>query len=51
MKRSGIPKGLRKFVRIEAITNAQSIPRLSDARSTSVQVSEMTLFNPDENFR
>lgn len=49
-KRSEIPKDLRKFVRIEVITNVQNITRLSDARNTSVQVSDMALFNLDDNF-
>lgn len=49
-KRSEIPEDLRKFVRIEVITNVQNITRLSDARNTSVQVSDMALFNLDDNF-
>lgn len=49
-KRDEIPEGLRKFVRIEVITNVQNITRLSDARNTSVQVSDMALFNLDDNF-
>lgn len=49
-KRDEIPEDLRKFVRIEVITNVQNITRLSDARNTSVQVSDMALFNLDDNF-
>ncbi len=48
-KRNEIPADLRKFVRIEVITNVQNITRLSDARNTSVQVSDMALFNLDDN--
>lgn len=49
-KRDQIPKGIRKFVRIEVITNVQNITRLSDARNTSVQVTDMALFNLDDKF-
>ena len=49
-KRSVIPEKLRKFVRIEVVTNVQNITRLSDARNTSIQVSDMALFNLDDNF-
>lgn len=49
-KRGEIPENIRKFVRIEVITNVQNITRLSDARNTSVQVSDMALFNLDDNF-
>lgn len=49
-KRDEIPEGIRKFVRIEVITNVQNITRLSDARNTSVQVSDMALFNLDDSF-
>ncbi len=49
-KRDEIPEYIRKFVRIEVITNVQNITRLSDARNTSVQVSDMALFNLDDNF-
>ncbi len=49
-KRDEIPKDIRKFVRIEVITNVQNITRLSDARNTSVQVSDMALFNLDDKF-
>lgn len=48
--RGGIPDGIRKFVRIEVITNVQNISRLSDARNTSVQVSDIALFNLDDKF-
>ncbi|MCD7769932.1 MAG: AIPR family protein [Oscillospiraceae bacterium] len=49
-KRSEIPADLRKFVRIEVITNVQNITQLSDARNTSVQVSDIALFNLDDKF-
>lgn len=49
-KREGIPKDIQKFVRLEVITNVQNITRLSDARNTSVQVSDMALFNLDDKF-
>lgn len=49
-KRDEIPEGIRKFVRVEVITNVQNITRLSDARNTSVQVSDMALFNLDDKF-
>lgn len=48
--RDKIPVGLRKFVRIEVIANVQNITRLSDARNTSIQVSDMALFNLDDKF-
>lgn len=49
-KRDEIPEDIRKFVRVEVITNVQNITRLSDARNTSVQVSDMALFNLDDKF-
>lgn len=49
-KRDEIPDNIHKFVRIEVITNVQNITRLSDARNTSVQVSDMALFNLDDKF-
>lgn len=49
-KRDKIPNGICKFVRVEVITNVQNITRLSDARNTSVQVSDMALFNLDDKF-
>jgi len=49
-KRDEIPEGIRKFVRVEVITNVQNITRLSDARNTSVQVSDIALFNLDDKF-
>ena len=49
-KRNDIPADLRKFVRVEVITNVQNITRLSDARNTSVQVSDIALFNLDDKF-
>ena len=49
-KRDEIPKDIRKFVRVEVITNVQNIARLSDARNTSVQVSDVALFNLDDKF-
>lgn len=50
MNRNKIPNDLTKYVRLEVITNVQNITRLSDARNTSAQVSEIALFNLDENF-
>lgn len=49
-KREEIPEDIRKFVRVEVITNVENITRLSDARNTSVQVSDMALFNLDDKF-
>lgn len=40
----------KKYVRIEVIKNVQNITRLSDARNTSVQVSDIALFNLDNKF-
>lgn len=50
MKRNAVPADIRKFVRIEVITNVQTVTRLSDARNTSLQVSDMALFNLDDKF-
>lgn len=49
-ERNNIPEGLEKYVRIEVITNVQNITRLSDARNTSVQVTDIALFNLDDKF-
>lgn len=49
-ERDKIPENFEKYVRIEVITNVQNITRLSDARNTSVQVSDIALFNLDEKF-
>jgi hypothetical protein len=49
-KRDEIPDDICKYVRVEVITNVQNITRLSDARNTSVQVSDLALFNLDNNF-
>lgn len=49
-ERENIPSDLKKYVRIEVITNVQNITRLSDARNTSVQVSDVALFNLDDKF-
>ena len=48
--RSKIPSDLVNYVRVEVITNVQNITRLSDARNTSAQVSDIALFNLDDNF-
>lgn len=48
--RNKIPEGQKKYVRIEVIKNVQNITRLSDARNTSVQVSDIALFNLDDKF-
>lgn len=50
MKRDAVPADIRKFVRIEVITNVQTVTRLSDARNTSLQVPDMALFNLDDKF-
>lgn len=50
MKRDAIPADAHKFVRVEVITNVQTVTRLSDARNTSLQVSDMALFNLDDKF-
>ncbi len=48
--RDKIPEDIEKFVRIEVITNVINITRLSDARNTSVQVSDIALFNLEDSF-
>lgn len=48
--RNKISPNLQKFVRVEVITNVQNISRLSDARNTSVEVSDLALFNLDDKF-
>lgn len=48
--RAGIPQDMTKYVRLEIITNVKNISRLSDARNTSAQVSDIALFNLDDNF-
>lgn len=48
--RDEIADGIEKYVRVEVITNVQNITRLSDARNTSVQVSDIALFNLDDKF-
>lgn len=45
-----IPADIEKYVRIEVITNVVNITRLSDARNTSVQVSDIALFNLEDSF-
>lgn len=49
-ERNNIPKDIEKYVRLEVITNVQNITRLSDARNTSMQVSDIALFNLDDKF-
>lgn len=49
-ERDNIPQGITKYVRMEIITNVNNITRLSDARNTSVQVSDIALFNLDGKF-
>lgn len=51
LNRNKIPNDLQKFVRVEVITNVANITRLSDARNTSVQVTDIALFNLDDNFK
>lgn len=48
--RDNIPNDIEKYVRIEVITNVLNITRLSDARNTSVQVSDIALFNLEDSF-
>ena len=48
--RDKIPAGKDQYVRLEVITNVDNITRLSDARNTSVQVSDIALFNLDDKF-
>lgn len=48
--RNKIPKDIEKYVRVEVITNVINITRLSDARNTSVQVSDIALFNLEDSF-
>lgn len=48
--RDKIPEDIEKYVRIEVITNVVNITRLSDARNTSVQVSDIALFNLEDSF-
>lgn len=48
--RDKIPEDIDKYVRMEVITNVVNITRLSDARNTSVQVSDIALFNLDDSF-
>lgn len=48
--REQIPADIDKYVRVEVITNVQNITRLSDARNTSVQVTDIALFNLDDKF-
>ena len=48
--RHRIPSDIEKYVRMEVITNVINITRLSDARNTSVQVSDIALFNLEDSF-
>lgn len=48
--RDKIPNDIEKYVRVEVITNVLNISRLSDARNTSVQVSDIALFNLEDSF-
>ena len=48
--RNRIPEDIEKYVRVEVITNVINITRLSDARNTSVQVSDIALFNLEDSF-
>lgn len=48
--RDRIPEDITKYVRMEVITNVINITRLSDARNTSVQVSDIALFNLEDSF-
>ena len=44
--RDRIPKNIEKYVRVEVV----NITRLSDARNTSVQVSDIALFNLEDSY-
>lgn len=48
--RDKIPDDIEKYVRMEVITNVINITRLSDARNTYVQVSDIALFNLEDSF-
>ena len=48
--RNKIPDGIEKYVRVEVVTNVVNITRLSDARNTSAQVSDLALFNLEDSF-
>ena len=48
--RDRIPTDIEKYVRMEVITNVINITRLSDARNTSVLVSDIALFNLEDSF-
>ena len=50
LNRDKIPADRRKFVRVEVITNVQNIARVSDARNTCAQVSDIALFNLEDKF-
>ncbi len=50
-ERANIPANITKYVRMEIVTNVNNITRLSDARNTSVQVSDIALFNLDGKFK
>lgn len=49
-ERDNIPNDITKYVRLEIITNVNNIARLSDARNTSAQVSDIALFNLEDQF-
>lgn len=49
-ERNNIPDDTTQYVRIEVIKDVQNITRLSDARNTSVQVTDIALFNLDDKF-
>lgn len=49
-QRDKIPDDIEKYVRMEVVTNVQNVTRLSDARNTSVQVTDIALFNLDDKF-
>lgn len=49
-KRDNIPEDVDQYVRIEVITNVPNIAKLSDARNTSISVSDIALYNLDDKF-
>lgn len=49
-QRDNLIDNIDRYVKLEVITNVQNIARLSDARNTSIQVSDVALFNLDDKF-
>lgn len=51
MERNSIPKDREEYVRMEVVVHVKNITRLSDGRNTSVEVSELALYNLDDKFQ